>query len=758
MYSRLLLSFIVFLSFSLFSQVQLKFITTNAYGNNLYLDNLTLGTKFNTDVAVIGISNIIPDTSYTIGTASFQVAPKVVVVNMGSSDISAPFNITLSVTPGVYSSTKSVASIIAGQGQEVTFDNLSITPGTPINITVTANLAGDQNLSNNNFHQYSAYFPGVERKLLLEEFTSSTCAPCASNNPTIDAFISARFDSLTAIKYHMNWPSPGNDPMYHYNPTQNTERRNYYGVTGVPTVVMDGIINPSYPYSTPASLPNSYYPRKGIGSPINITVVNSPVGSDSLRANISVQILAPLPYGQYYLRVAAVERHIKYTSAPGSNGEKDFYDVFRKAYPSTLGTLISTAVGNYQYTFTYAIDKTTWVDSMIYTSAFIQNDLTKEIINSGKSRSYAELITAKKTEHTQPQKRMIAEDFLNSNYNNNLYGVSSENFSSTYFYDLFEGTCPPPGWTLKNPDGGITFASYTGANGPSIAGNKSVIMRFYDYSASNQKDTLTTKIFTGLLSSDSVKFDYAYAPYSGSYSDRLTVKMSIDAGITFPYTIFDKAGSELATTTATTNSFVPTSSSQWKTTSYALDMIVPVELTSFTGTSDRNNVILKWSTSTETNNLGFEIQKKLNNQFVTIGFVDGAGTNTNNRDYSFTDKDLSAGRYSYRLRQVDHDGSYDFSNIVEIEISGSFVYSLLQNYPNPFNPETTIKFSLPVKEVVKLEIFNNLGEKVSDLINGVREAGSYEIKFNAENLPSGIYLYRLQAGSFMQSRKLILIK
>lgn len=669
MYCRLLLSFMVLFSFTVFSQVQLQFITTNAYGNNLYLDNLTLGTKFNTDIAVVGINNIIPDTNYTIGTASFSIAPKVIVVNMGSSDISASSSITLSVTPGVYSSTKSVASISAGQGQEVTFDILTITPGLPINITVSANLKGDQNLSNNSFSQYSAYFPGVERKLLLEEFTSSTCAPCASNNPTIDAFVSTRFDSMTAIKYHMNWPSPGNDPMYHYNPTQNTERRNYYGVTGVPTVVMDGIINPSYPYSAPASLPNAYYPRKGIGSPVSITVVNSPVGSDSLRANISVQILAPLPYGKYYLRVAAVERHIKYTSAPGSNGEKDFYDVFRKAYPSTLGTLISTSVGTYQYTFTYAIDKATWIDSMIYTSAFIQNDLTKEIINSGKSRNYAELITVKKTGEIQPQRQVFAVDEILNTGVTKLQGGYSDNFTNTYFYDLFEGTYPPSGWTLKNPDGGITFASYTGANGPSIAGNKSIILRFYDYSASNQKDTLTTKIYNG-LPSDTIKFDYAYAPYSSQYSDRLTVKMSTDSGKTFPLTIFDKAGSQLATTNATSNSFVPTSPAQW----------------------------------------------------TTFRFV------------------------------------HEPTPVKENEETGFLNYSLEQNYPNPFNPGTTIKFSLPAKEVVKLEIFNSLGEKVSELVNGVKEAGSYEIKFTAKNLPSGIYLYRLQAGTFMQSKKLILIK
>ena len=129
-----------------------------------------------------------------------------------------PFNVTMTITPGTYSSTKSIASLNSGQSQNVTFDNVTIIPSQPLNITVTTNLTGDENPANNVLNQYSIYFAGVQRKVLLEQWTSSTCGPCASNNPTVDASISARFDSLVAIKYHVGWPSPGNDPMYPAQP------------------------------------------------------------------------------------------------------------------------------------------------------------------------------------------------------------------------------------------------------------------------------------------------------------------------------------------------------------------------------------------------------------------------------------------------------------------------------------------------------------------------------------------------------------
>src|SRR5690606_30220635 len=137
-----------------------------------------------------------------------------------------------------------------------------------------------------------------------------------------------------------------------------------------------------------------------------------------------------------------------------------------------------------------------------------------------------------------------------------------------FYYELFEGDFPPSNWSVVNPDGGLTFQQYTGANGPGFNGTKSVALEFYSYSTTGQADTMYAGPFTGLLETDSIKFDYAYAQYGAAYVDRLIVKASNDGGITYPFTIFDKAGSNLATAPNTTSSFVP-SANQWASFSYS---------------------------------------------------------------------------------------------------------------------------------------------------------------------------------------------
>lgn len=749
--------------FFMFAQdVQLQFITVNGYGNNLYIDNLTLGNQKNIDVGVVSINNINADTNYTLGGGTFVVSPNITIINVGKTNITSSFSVNMTITPGTYNSTKTISSINSGQTQNVTFDAITINPGQPLNITITSNLTGDENPANNVLDQYSIYFAGVQRNVLLEEWTSSTCGPCAANNPTVDAFISARFDSLVPIKYHMNWPSPGNDPMYAYNPTQANDRRFYYGVNAVPHVIMDGIVNPSYPYSNPTSLPNAFYPRKNAGTPITIDVIDTRLPGDTIQTDISVQVVAPLKTGQYYLRVHAIERKITYATPPGSNGESIFYDVFRKAFPTSLGTAVPTAVGTYNFSFKYKLDTPTWVDSMMYTAAFIQDDLTKEVLNSAKGRrnTFENILTAGNS--SLPVERPIQDIQLFDEEILSLQIITNESLSNTFTYEFFESSFPAPGWRIVNPDAGITFAQYTGANGPSFGGNKSVKLDFYSYSATGRADTLYSKIYTGLLNTDSLKFDWAYAQYSSTYTDRLIVKLSQDGGITFPYTIFDKSGSTLATAPTTTNAFVP-AAGQWGTFSMVLDMLIPVELTSFTGLVNGNNVELNWTTSTETNNLGFEVQRKMGNEFVTIGYVRGNGTTTQAQNYSYTDRELASGNYSYRLKQVDYNGTYEFSKVVEATIEAPKVYSLEQNYPNPFNPTTMINFNLAVDSKVTLKIFNLLGEEFRTLLNGNLSAGNHKVNFNAVNLNTGVYIYKLEAvgidgSTFTNVKKMTLIK
>lgn len=755
--------FLIAASFSMLAQdVQLQFITVNGYGNNLYIDNVTLGNQKNVDVGVVSINNLKPDTNYTTGGGVINISPEVTIINVGKTNISAPFTVTMTITPGTYNSTKTVSSVNSGQTQNVIFDAVALTLSQPMNVTVTTNLAGDENPSNNVLNQYSIYFTGAQRNILLEEWTSSTCAPCAANNPTVDAFISARFDSLVAIKYHMNWPSPGNDPMYAYNPTQANDRRYYYNVNAVPHVIMDGIVNPSYPYSNAASLPDAFYPRKDVGTPISMSVTDTRLPGDTIQADVTVQVLSPLKYGQYYLRVHAVERKITYATPPGTNGESIFYDVFRKAFPTSLGTSIPTSVGTYNFSFKYKLDTPTWVDSMIYTAAFIQDDLTKEVLNSAKARhsTFESIITAANNnipvEKPVPDFNSLDEDVFSPRV------INGKSLSGAFGYEFFEASFPPGEWRLVNPDAGITFEQFTGANGPSFGGGKSIKLDFYSYSTTGRADTLYSKIYYGLFPTDSLKFDWAYAQYSSTYIDRLIVKLSQDGGLTFPYTIFDKSGSTLATAPVTTNAFVP-SSTQWSTFRYLLDMLIPVELTSFTATVSGNNVQLNWATATEKNNLGFEVQRKSGNDFVVIGFVNGNGTTTNTQSYSYTDRNLLSGNYIYRLRQVDYNGAYEFSQTVEVNIGAPNTFSLEQNYPNPFNPSTKINFYLAVDSKVVLKAFNLLGEEIRTLIDGNLTAGSHRIDFDASNLNNGIYIYKLEAvgidgSTFTGVKKMTLIK
>lgn len=164
---------------------------------------------------------------------------------------------------------------------------------------------------------------------------------------------------------------------------------------------------------------------------------------------------------------------------------------------------------------------------------------------------------------------------------------------------------------------------------------------------------------------------------------------------------------------------------------------VPVELISFAGTAIGSEVHLSWQTATETNNQGFEIQRgKDNFKFETIGFVEGAGTVTDVQIYSYVDKNIS-GQQFYRLKQVDFDGSFDYSNVIEVTTI-PLEYSISQNYPNPFNPSTTVSFAIPIDGQVSIKVYDILGNEAATITNDIYSAGKHDVNFNASNLSSGV--------------------
>jgi len=201
---------------------------------------------------------------------------------------------------------------------------------------------------------------------------------------------------------------------------------------------------------------------------------------------------------------------------------------------------------------------------------------------------------------------------------------------------------------------------------------------------------------------------------------------------------------------------------------------LPVELVSLNIEYRTGNVELRWKTATEVNNAGWEVQRSVvrgqksesangrMSEWVKAGFVEGNGNSSAPKEYSFIDRNLSKGKYSYRLKQIDRDGKFKYSQEVAVEVgSGNApkIFALAQNYPNPFNPTTTIGFTLEKSGMTTLKIYDAIGREVATLVKENLEAGVYHQKiFDASRFSSGIYFARLQSGDKMQTKKLMLLK
>lgn len=417
---------------------------------------------------------------------------------------------------------------------------------------------------------------GFRRYPLYEEVTNASCAPCAGSNPTLNAYLAQMHDSLVAVTYHAWWPGV-NDPMYQHNIQQNRDRIQFMkgNVNATPWLNVDGIVVDVWPF-TQANLSGAYNTRMAVPTPVWLTVHHQRISTDSVEVRVQATNLSALPAGTWKLRVLAVEDPINYATAPGSNGERFFPHVFRKAVPSSNGDNYPTGPGMYEFVYRYKFE-TAWEDSNTYAIAYVQDDVTKEVINSSSSR-----------------------------------------FAST----------------------------------------------------------------------------------------------------------------------------------------------VPVELTSFTAIQQGNGILLEWTTASETNNFGFEIEKSTDgNIFTTEAFVAGKGTTLSETNYSYFIKDLPIGEIFVRLKQIDHDGTKTFTKVEKIYFSlVPDAVTIYNNYPNPFNPSTTIQFGLPEASDVKLEVFNAMGEKVRVIENGFREAGQHQISFDASGLNSGVYFVRLISKNGQSIRKVSLLK
>jgi hypothetical protein len=264
-------------------------------------------------------------------------------------------------------------------------------------------------------------------------------------------------------------------------------------------------------------------------------------------------------------------------------------------------------------------------------------------------------------------------------------------------------------------------------------------------------DTVSTPLnaFVRILNHDTLNSEIRTDSLNGNYHRMLaagTYTFVFNAANHFPDTIGGVTVSNFQTT--------------WLNVQLVPEDPVPVELVSFIAKIDYEKVTLEWQTASEKNNRGFEIfrQAQDDNELTNRGFVQGSGTSTEKQNYYFIDQNVKPGRYSYRLKQIDFDGTFQFSEIVKVEVLPPFEFSLEQNYPNPFNPTTKMEYRIAEKGFISLKIYDVLGNEIATLLNKVTPAGTYEVEWNASDLPSGIYFYQLRVGNFIQTKKMLFLK
>jgi hypothetical protein len=316
---------------------------------------------------------------------------------------------------------------------------------------------------------------------------------------------------------------------------------------------------------------------------------------------------------------------------------------------------------------------------------------------------------------------------------------------------------------LKSTDGGTTFGPPQLLSLNINTDNYYFDVRYVNDTGDGNTGFALIYFSDSLQSNESDKLMYSTASYGGSFSTPIQIsefapvysdRLYLPQIIPMPFT-----GNDFGAL------WVGRNSSEKKLYWDRLRSVIPVEMVSFTADVNGRNVDLSWTTATETNNKGFEVERNISGEWQVIAFVDGNGSSVNVHAYSYTDElsGITAAVIKYRLRQIDYDGTSAYSDVVEVDISAPLSFSLEQNYPNPFNPVTRIEFTLPYDSRVSLLVFNVLGQEISRFTKNEMKSGLHEFTFDGTGLNSGIYFYSLEAegsdgNKFSSIRKMILLK
>ncbi len=653
------------------------------------------------------------------------------------------------------------------------------------------------------------------RIALLEEATNASCGPCAASNPILQQYFEHNFGGVISVRYHAWWP--GTDPMYSENTADNSARINYYGINGVPTYMMDGVVK-GIP-NNPVQIADAMWNDISSTSPFWINVSTNIEGGN-YNVNVSVIVGDNITATNLFLRTSVIERRVHYNSPPGTNGEKDFNDVMRKLLPNATGEALTnlSSGDTLRFSFTTEIQHS-WNQSDLAAVAWIQNDDTKEILQSNidiptfvihSNRDRAEIVDGLST---------ITSDYFLANSNSDTISVHltpEVSISDGWSYSLYyNGNVTDEINADVLPGDTLFFNSELVSDS---SGNAAVGL--YAQNSNDPYQYGFTSTYFGFVPTGKVLLiDADGANYESYYETGLdSAKVK--------YTFLDRAYLSLLGNDLLTKGFQAV---YWNA-GWGFPAFVQADLDFLTQFLDNGGRLfiggqdLGWDIFDASGSSNYQAAKDFYNNYLGATYI---ADNSNIHSLTGVAGDPITDGLSFNLRSVysfypeqirpHGTGSSTIMNYTnstkigavknEVDsfktvymgfaleqvgtetarlqlIKNSLIwfgvlqpnavtdednnvpsrFVLNQNYPNPFskgaagNSTTNIKYSIPRSEFVTLKVYNSLGQQVAVLKNRFQRAGIYRVHFDASKLASGVYIYTLRAGNFSASKKMILLK
>lgn len=599
----------------------------------------------------------------------------------------------------------------------------------------------------------SSFLAG-DRMVFVERFTSWTCGPCASNNPAMESwFNSIDADRIVGIAYHMNWPSPGNDGYYLYNPTDNNSRRSFYGVNSIPQARMDGLLTVNSPYNS-GGLQSLFDTRTNLLSPITVILTDSTFGdSIMVRARIYCEVYMTNP--SVIIHFSLQERHNHFTSPPGTNGETDFYDVMRKMNNGGTGESIQLYPGttvNVQRTY---YKDPVWNQAEVMPIIFIQQG--QEILNGGKKTNNFTLIPI------SGYKSVLQGQNQSATYDMTIPVVAAGYTSPV----TLSYTVDPPtaGITATFPSGNTVssfpsnFAMQVSSTSAVPSGTYRIIVTGTNTNGKVHKTSVSYLVGKNFVTVNANKSGLQYKVNGTTYTNPSIFGWDLNTSQTLsavsPQTIgstryifvnWTNGGDTINNITVSPN--ISNYGVTYKTQFKLITSVTPAVGVSINGGN------LFYDSSSAVNFSVSATTAIYNGKTYYFQRWVGSGNNAyngNNPSPTIT----SMTNVIVQTAQFDTIVPFGIQNL---NIGVPNVFALHQNYPNPFNPVTKIKFDIPKFANVTVKVYDVIGNEVAQVFKGDLAAGFYEADFNASSYASGVYFYRIDAGDFTSVKRMVLVK